>query len=259
MKKLNYLQHALKYQLKLMLTLRISFFINLIAILLKQGFFIITWKFFFNKYTAVNSWEFTEMLAMYGLVSFGTGVVEMFFYGVRNIPSLVETNQIDYLLTQPQNILLSVALSKGDVTAFAEIIYGFLLLLLSGYLKTHLLWLFMLLPLSALFIFSLHVYVGSLSFFLKNSQGLLVELYRNANTLATQPNSAYGRFLKILTLTVLPVAYLSFFPVEFLRTHLLFYIILSYLGTLGFFGIACWLFYKGLSHYESGSTFSYRY
>ena len=259
MKKLNYLQSALRSHYKLALTLKVSFLTNIIAIIVKQGLFILTWGFFFNKYISVGGWEFTEMLAMYGLVSFGIGFVEMIFYGVRNISFLVETNQIDYFLIQPRNILLNIALSKGDVTAFSEIIYGFLLLFISGYLKTNLLWLFFLLPTSAIFIFSLYLYLGSISFFLKNSQGLIGELYRNANIVATQPNSAYRGLFKLFTLTVLPVSYLSFFPIEFLRTHVMSYLILSYLGTLIFFGTASWVFYKGLSRYESGSTLSYKY
>jgi ABC-type uncharacterized transport system permease subunit len=92
-----------------------------------------------------------------------------------------------------------------------------------------------------------------------NANGFVRELYQNANILATQPNSAYRGFLRIVTLTVLPVSYLSFFPIEFLRTHSMAHFLSAFLGTLLFFALACWFFYRGIARYESNNIFSYKY
>jgi len=256
---LRFIKTALLTQCKLNLVLKLSFLLKLLAVVLKHGLFLLTWMFFFNRYVNIVGWGFSEMLAMYGFFSFGVGVVEMFFYGLRDLPHMVDTNLLDNYLTQPRSVLLNVALAKGDIVAFSEIINGLLLLGISNYLKSDLFFLFFLLPLSALFIFSLHLYLSSISFFVKNSREFVRELYRNATIIAGQPNSAYKGALKILTLTLIPTAYLSFFPIEFLRTHNNLLFLCAYLGTFVFFGFAWWFFYLGLSRYESSSVFSNKY
>ena len=76
--------------------------------------------------------------------------------------------------------------------------------------------------------------------------------------MATQPNIAYRGALKMLTLTILPVAFLSFFPIEYLRTKVLDYLFFALMGNIVFFIIACWLFNKGLKRYESGNMIIFR-
>lgn len=259
MNNLRFLRTALLLQLKLNFALKLSFFIKVGAIVLRQGLFLFMWGFFFNRYHSINGWNFQEMLAMYGVIAFGIGFVEMVFYGIRDLPVLIENNQLDNFLTQPRNILINVALSKGDLSAASEIIYGLLLLLISGYLTSELFILFMILPLSILFVFSLYLYLNTVAFFMKNSQGFVKDLMQNANIVATQPNSAYQGLLKIITMTVLPVSYLSFFPIEFLRTHHFLNLLYAYSGTTVFFISSCWFFYKGLSRYESSSIVFQRY
>ncbi len=253
-----FIKKALQTQVKLNVILKLSFLVKVLSIFLKQGLFLVTWSFFFYKYGEVDGWTFRELIAMYGIISFGVGTVEMFFYGVREIPMYVETNQIDNFLLQPRNVLLNIALSKGDVVAFSEIVYGLILMGLSGYMTKGYM-LYFLLPLSPLFIFSLFLYLSSVSFYMQNSFGFVRELYQNANIVATQPASAYRGFFKVITLTVLPTAYISFFPIESLRLHAYKSLLISYAGALTFFLIACLFFYRGLRQYESSSTISYKY
>ncbi|MBN2478935.1 MAG: ABC-2 family transporter protein [Parachlamydiales bacterium] len=259
MKHLTFLKAVLKTQCKLILAFKLSLFLKIIAIVIRQGLFIVTWGFFFNRYISIEGWGFSQALAMFGIISFGIGFVELFFYGLRELPFLIETNQLDNYITQPKNILLNVAISKGDITAISEIIYGLLLLFVSGYLFTELKLVILVLPLSIFFIFSLYLYLSSIGFFIKNSQGFVRELYQNANVIISQPSSAYRGFFKIFTLTILPTAYLNFFPVEFLINHHIKDIFLAYLGSLLFLALACLFFYKGLKRYESSSIISYKY
>lgn len=256
---MTYLRTAFLTQIRLALSLRFAFLLKLASILVRQGLVIVMWGLFFNRYITVEGWHFGEMLAMYGLIAFGIGCVEMLFYGLRDLPFLIETNQLDYYITQPKNLLLNIALSKGDISAFSEIFYGLILLGLSGYLTSDTLRLLLLLPIAILFIFSLYLYVGSVAFYVKNAPGFIRELFSNANIIATQPNSAYSGLFKLFTLTFLPVAYISFFPIEYLRTHTIKTLGIAYLGTSLFFIIACQFFYLGIRRYESGNLITYKY
>jgi len=254
---MRYLITAFCTNFKLSVALKISFLITLLIVLVKQALFLVAWKFFFAKYHTVHGWDFKEMLLMYGIVSFGIGFVEIFFYGLREIPRLIETHQLDVYLLQPKNLILNIAMSKGEITSLGEVILGILLISYSGYLFSAAIILILLLAI--VFIFSLYLYLSSIRFFVPNGTNFVRELYQNANIVATQPNSAYRGLFKIFTMTLLPTAFISFYPIEFLRTGLLENLLFATLGTFAFFAGAQFLFKLGLKYYESGNNIVHRY
>src|SRR5579872_50932 len=134
MQQIQFLQLALLTNLKNSVALKISFFLIIFITILKQLFFLVTWNFFFDRYKVVQGWNFNNMLFMYGTVCFAMGVVEGFFYGFRDLPRLIETSQLDSFLLQPKNVILNIALSKGDISNLGEICTGLLLITYSGYL-----------------------------------------------------------------------------------------------------------------------------
>lgn len=250
---LRFLKSALMANFKLSMAWRIAFFVNILLVIVKQSLFLITWNFFFEKYELIQGWSFSDMLLMYGIVSFSIGFVELFFYGLRDLPRMVETNQLDTYLLQPKSLILNIAMSRGDMAAIGEILLGVMLIGYSGYLANSSFLVLTILPMGVVFIFSLYLYLSSIAFFIKNSNHFIRELYSNANIIATQPNSAYRGTFRLFTLTFLPTAYISFFPVEFIRTIAFNCLIIAYLGTLSFLLVAIWIFKKGLKRYESGS------
>ncbi len=253
---MRYLITAFKTNFRLSITLKISFIITIFIVIAKQPLFLIAWKSFFGKYHIVQGWDFKDMALMYGIVSFGIGFVEVFFYGLRELPRLIETHQLDVYLLQPKNLILNIALSKGDITALGEIILGILLMSYSGYLLSFTI--ILIAFLAIVFIFSLYLYLSSMRFFVQNGTNFVRELYQNANIVATQPNSAYRGLFKIFTMTLLPTAFMSFYPVEFLRTGLLENLYFATLGTFLFFLGAQLLFKLGLRRYESGNDIALR-
>ena len=249
---IRFLKAALCINFKLSVSLRVAFLITLCIIIVKHSLYLVAWNFFFARYKTIQGWNFDEMLLMYGIVSFSIGIVEVFFYGLRELPKMIEMHQLDVFLLQPKNLILNIAMSKGDISAIGEIILGILLMIYSGYFLSPAILLVAFL--GPIFIFSLYLYLSSFSFFITNSTHFVRELYQNANIIATQPNSAYRGIFRIFTLTLLPTAFISFFPIEYFRTGLLQHLFLASLGTGIFFSIACWLFYCGLKRYESGSN-----
>ena len=253
----HFLKRIFQANFKLSLTFRLSFLSTLIVIFMKQVFFLTTWNFFFNKYRSIHGWDFNDMLAMYGIVTFAIGFVELFFYGLKDLPRIVETQQLDIFLLQPKNLILNIAISKGNLGGIAEMFLGIFLLAYSQHLYS---WKIpLILPLAILFIFSLYLYLGSIAFFLRNSTGFIYELYQNATIMATQPNSAYNGLFWMIALTFLPTAYISYFPIEYLRTGVWVHLLYAISGGIVFFLVACWLFRLGLKRYESGYAIAQRF
>jgi len=249
---IRFLMAAMRINFRLSIALRAAFLITVSIVIAKHCLYLLSWNFFFTRYKTIQGWNFEEMLLMYGIVSFSIGIVEVFFYGLKEFPRMVEMQQLDVFLLQPKNIILNIAMSKGDISAIGEVVLGILLIGYSGYLfSPEILFIAFL---GTIFIFSLYLYLSSIALFMTNSTNFVRELYQNANIVATQPNSAYRGVFRIFTLTLLPTAFISFFPVEYLRTGLIHHLLFASFGTSAFFIIACAVFYYGLKRYESGSS-----
>lgn len=259
------MQNNIKFLYTLMLTnfrlslaLKGTFYFTIIITILKQILFLTAWRFFFLKYQVVQGWNFNSMLLMYGTVCFSIGVVEAFFYGLKDLPRMIENGQLDTFLLQPKNVVLNIAMSKGDMASFGEIATGIIVIAYSGYLLQSPFMVLTILILGVIFVFSLLLYLSCIAFFLKDSFDFIRELNLNAIIVASQPNVAYRGVLKMLTFSILPVAFLSFFPVEYLRTGLWKYLIFSTLGTMAFSLVAYNIFHLGLRRYESGNILAFR-
>lgn len=250
---LRFLWMAICLNLKRSMAMRGAFIITMIVTITKQLLFLVTWSFFFGKYKMVQGWTFENMIVAYGILCFAMGFVEAFFYGIKELPQVIETGQLDTFLLQPKSIILNVALSKGDVSAIGEVLTGLLLIGYSGYFITALPVILLLMIITTLFMFSLLLYLSCIAFFMGNASDFIKELNLNAIIVATQPNAAYSGVFKIFTFTILPVAFLSYFPVEYFRTGLWQYLFITLAGTGIFFGIAYGLFKQGLKRYESGN------
>ncbi|MDB6096405.1 MAG: hypothetical protein JWM09_683 [Francisellaceae bacterium] len=255
---LRFIYLSICINLRLALALKSAFVITMILTILKQVLFLMTWKFFFKKYPLIQGWTFQHMLLMYGIVTFSMGLIEAFFIGIKDLPKIIESSHLDIYLLQPKNLILNIALSKGDMSAIGEIITGILLLSYSGFLIKAFPTIVLILILSALFMFSLLLYLGCIAFCLKNSTEFIQELNLNSIITATQPNASYKGAFKWLTFTILPVGFLSFFPIEYLRTGLNKYLFITILGNLLFFLIANIIFRLGLKHYESNNNITFR-
>lgn len=258
MNYIKFISLAVMTNLRLSMVSRIAFLMAILITVIKQILFLVGWNFFFKKYQMVQGWNFDSMLLMYGTVCFAIGFVEAFLYGLRELPKIIDSNQLDTFLLQPKNIILNLALSRGDMAAVGEMIAGLILIGYSGYFLTTFPEIILILAMSVLFIFSLFLYLGCIAFFTRDANEFIRELSLNAIIMATQPNIAYRGALKMLTLTILPVAFLSFFPIEYLRTKVLDYLFFALMGNIVFFIIACWLFNKGLKRYESGNMIIFR-
>jgi len=258
MQHLRFLGLALLTNIKISVSLKISFFLTIFIVMLKQIFFLISWGFFFDRYKVVQGWDFKSMVFMYGSVCFAMGVVEGFFYGFRDLTRMIETGQLDSFLLQPKNVILNIAISKGDISNLGEILTGLVLIAYSGFLVKAFWAVLIILVLGSVFMFSLVLYLACIAFFIRDAGDFIRELRLNSIIMATQPASAFKGALKMLSFTLLPVAFLSYFPVEHLRTGLWQYLLLTIAGTVAFFILACALFYKGVKRYESGNMMAVR-
>jgi ABC-2 type transport system permease protein len=77
-------------------------------------------------------------------------------------------------------------------------------------------------------------------------------------TFATYPAPLFDGWMKVLLFTALPAAFVSYVPVEALRTLSLAQAGFAFLGYIAILAAGTAVFYAGLKRYESGNLISMR-
>jgi ABC-2 type transport system permease protein len=247
MEILRVLSVSLKLNFKNLLSHRFSFWIKLILSMIKHLLFALSWKPFYAIFDNIHGWQFEHHILMIGMVTFGTGIVEVFFDGLRDLPIIIESGKLDKYLLQPKDPILMIALSKITITSWSDVLAGITLIGLSGLFDISIL---LFLVLAGLFFFSLYLYVGSLRFFIPGSSDLLLDIYSKTLIIASQPNVSYSSILKVLTFSVLPVCLISFLPIQYIREKQMYLLIICVMGGLCFHIVARFVFFKGIKRYE---------
>lgn len=238
---------------KLSISLKLTLLSSVLLIALRQITYLLAWTSFFKNFKTVGNWDFNDFLLMHGIVAVSAGITEFFFYGLRELPNIIVSKKLDYLLTQPKNVIIKIAFSKIEVSSIGEAITGFFLIFYSGVLFKAPIFTFIILFQSIILVFALYLYLSCIAFFINNSDGILQYLRGMCFIASGQPNSGYSGFLKFITCTILPIAYWSFFPVEFIRTGNIKFLGISFLGTISLLIIAISIFNLGLRRYQSGN------
>ncbi|MCP3659444.1 MAG: hypothetical protein GY830_03650 [Bacteroidetes bacterium] len=250
MRFINFIWVSIVTCLKYSFSLKLNLFFSIILIGLRQFAFLFAWRSFFKNFTSIGGWDFNDFILMYGIVAISAGITDLFFFGLRELPNIIESKRIDYLLIQPKNIILKIAISKIEISGIGEVITGFLLILYSGYFSKFPFYIFLIIILTSIIVFSLYLYLSCIAFFIKNAESIVMGLRGICFIASGQPNSGYSGFLKFITCSILPVAFWSFFPVEFIRTGNLKFLIITFLGTFSLLFVTIIIFNLGIRRYK---------
>lgn len=252
MQRHYFVLYAMMVNLRSARHFKVVFWIKVTANALKHGMFALAWKPFYANYGDINGWTYQEHLLMIGLVTMSIGVTEIFFDGLRELPTMIEKGSLDRFLLLPRDPVLTLSLSQSALSSWSDLIAGVFLLYASGHFDFILL---LFIPLGVLFFFSLYLYIGSLRFFIPDGNTIIHEIYSKTLLIANQPNAGYSGFLKILTNSLIPVALVSYFPIEYRRTGNLYFLTVAVVGGMMFHIFSRLFFLWGLRYYDSASGF----
>ena len=154
---------------------------------------------------------------------------------------------------QPKNVLISAITTDVEVSALGDILYGYIVLVISGLTVTKFL-LFTLFSITgAIIITDIAVLLGSLSFWFGKSDMIADTGNSLMTNFTTYPDGIFKGVSRLLLLTVIPVGLTSYFPVWIMTKF-------DLKLTLVIIGIAIALtvltfvvFYRGLRRYSSSN------
>lgn len=257
MKNLNYFIHLLSTNIKSAISLRGNFILQLIFMAINNLIFFSTWWIFFSKFDEINGWGLHEVEAMYGFAAGSFGFYVIFAAGVRDLSQMIEGGKLDSYLVLPKNTLVQISCSRSAASGWGDILSMFILLAFSGYLSPINLIPILILSLCAsLIMIATNIMIHSLPFWLGPGQNLYSQLSEFLLTFSVYPQNIFPLGFRIVLFSLIPAGFVSFLPVEALRTSRYELILISLFATTVYLFLAHLLFQKGLRRYQSGNQIS---
>ncbi|GAC1391278.1 MAG: hypothetical protein NVSMB38_11300 [Ktedonobacteraceae bacterium] len=240
------LQSALEY--------RTAFFVQVITMTATDCLWLFFWWTYFHQFPLVHGWQSTDIVILWSVSACGFGISVGIFGNARQLSALIMKGGLDAYLGMPRYVLLHVCIAATDPTAWGDVMFGigaFIVFLHPDVLH---LGLFVLLTLFVCVIFTAFaILLGSLAFFLGNTEGLMQQMFGALISFSTYPMDIFQGAVRLLLFTVIPAGFISFIPLQLLHqfTWPLLGALIGF--TLLFTSVAIGVFHLGLRRYESGN------
>jgi len=256
-KTAKFMLEYFKINLQSIMEYRISFITQASFMFVNDIFWVIFWAIFFNKFPSINNWVFTDIMAMFVVITCAWGLVGTVFGNFKNIAEIIRDGQLDFYLALPKEELSHILISKLKFDAFGDLLFGIILaIIFVPFAKLPLL--LVLVLVSSIIILGFAIILGSLSFYMGSSVEVANQGLMGILTLASYPFSVFSGFTRIFLLTLIPAGFITGVPVELLKLFdwKWFLLMLAFAGIV--LGISLIIFKKGVKRYESGNLINAR-
>ena len=244
---------SIKYGLMREMLNKTSFIMNITFMILNNASFIIQWLIIYSLREDVGGYTFNQVLLLWAIAASTYGFSHFFFKKSYTLSDTITQGKLDSYLVQPKNVLISAITSDIEVSALGDILYGYIVLIISGitFAKFFLFTLFTIT--GAIVITDVAVILGSLSFWFGRSD-MIADTGNNLMTsFATYPDGIFKGITRILFFTIIPVGIANYIPIWVITKFNvgLTFVVLSV--TLFITILAFFIFYKGLKKYCSSN------
>lgn len=247
---------SLKYNLKSSFEYKKSFLIQMIFMIINNGFFLIFWNVVFSVNNGnVNGLEMKDILIIWALAPASWGIACFLFGGLREINRYILTGGLDTYLLQPKNILLSIATSKCDFAGCGDLIYGLVLGAIGcGNFKLYIEFILYVL-IGTIVTCGVFIFIRTLAIWIGEVEQI-AHIYENSLfiTFCTYPFEIFGGFTKFLMFTIVPSAYVCHIPKKLLGNFDLKLFVFLLIAVTILFSFSVAFFYNSLKKYESGNN-----
>jgi ABC-2 type transport system permease protein len=256
----DYLQLAaayVRFNLRAHLEYRGAFISQVVSMFINDGAWVIFWILFFKRFPVLHGWTVTDVIALWAVVTAGFGLAFGIMGNAFSLANSIAQGEIDVWLLQPRAVLPHMLLGRSAPSAWGDALFGFVVYL--GFVRPDwqhmLVFVFLSLVVGVVFI-GFSVLCGSLSFFMGHA-GALADQWRNALiSFSTYPPTLFQGAVKVLLYTAIPAGFVSYLPVETLRSMSPANALLSAGGALAILAAGVGAFHWGLRRYESGNLVS---
>ena len=248
---------TLKYNIMREMLNRGTFILSVIMMILNNASFIVQWLIMFTIKDDFGGLDLHSVMLLWGLASSSFGLASIFFHNAMFLADDIVEGKLDTMLVQPKNVLLQAIMQKSEASAFGDLIYGYIMLALSGFTIKRLLFFTLFSVLGCLVLTSYRVIIHSSAFFFGKIDLFVENITGLVTTFDTYPDIFKG-VVRVILYTIIPIAISAYLPVRVMNefdVKIMLYIIL---GVIAFVMIAIFVFYKGLKRYSSSNLFNAR-
>lgn len=201
----------------------------------------------------VRGYSFNQILLLWGMAASTYGFAHFFFKRSFSLSDTITNGKLDNYLVQPKNVLLASITSDVEVSALGDMLYGLIMLCISGF-TIEKLFLFALFTIcGGIVIVDIAVILASLSFWFGRADmiadtgnGLMINF-------ATYPDGIFKGITKVLLFTLIPIGITTYIPIWVMTKFNLNFTILIILVSIIVTVITFIVFYKGLHKYSSSN------
>lgn len=202
---------------------RVDALLRSVAVFLREGAGIIAIYFTLLKFDRLNGWNLQEMMFLYSLLFLTYGILIIFFTGLRDFGAMVRTGKFDRYILRPRGLLFQMIFVNADW--FAAVGHGGLgiVLFVSTAGRVGIRWspgtiVYYVLAVAGgvLIQGAIFLFLATLNIFLLETGSLKELLYYDTRKFAGYPISIFHRAIQCLMIYVVPMAFVNYFPAQFL-------------------------------------------
>ena len=244
-----------KVNLSSALEYRSSFLLQAFGMAISNGTFVFFWWIAFSQIGGrIGGYDFNDVMFIWALTSSAFGASNILFANMTRITHIIVSGELDTFLLQPKDALISLLCSRTALSAWGDLLYGFVLIALTqGTDSMAWLMFFVGIVIGGLLMTAIAVTAHTFTFYFGDASligGMALEFIIN---FCIYPEGIYRGFVRILMLSVIPASFIVHLPLSLARSFraglLLLLIAFSFLYCF----TAYKFFYVGLKKYESGN------
>ena len=244
---------TIKYGLMREMINKTSFIMNITFMILNNASFIIQWIVIYSLRKDVGGYTFNQVLLLWAIAASTYGFSHFIFKKSFSLSDIITNGKLDSFLVQPKNVLISVITTDIEVSALGDILYGYIVLTISGLTITKFVLFTFFSITGAIIITDIAVLLGSLSFWFGKSDMIADTGNSLMTNFATYPDGIFKGLARILLLTIIPVGLTSYFPVWIMTNFDLMLTLIIIGATIFITSVAFVVFYRGLRRYSSSN------
>ncbi len=221
--------------------------------------FLFFWWVLFTRLPSIRGWTMPMVATVFGLVALSFGLANAVFGNCMRVASIVVSGDLDYYLALPADPLIHLIVSRTSFSAWGDALSGLAIFVLLVPGSLSMLPMFLLCAAMGTLVFvGFSVLVGSLAFFVQQSQDITGHLYNAMISFSLYPIDIFPAVVRLILYTLIPAAMVGAVPAK-----LLFKFNWAWMLALAGFSVLITIlsraaFNAGLRRYESGNRVTAR-
>lgn len=207
---------GLEVAMRAAMAYRLAFLLQMFFMVVNDLVWLAFWLLVFHNAGSIRGWQASEFLVLFALVAVSAGLSWGIFAGVRDTPHVLESGELDAMLTQPAPVVARMMTRRVDAPLVGDIVFGVVLFGMSGHGDTAGDWLrfFAISTCAGAMMLGFLLVAYSTTFFLRGRPEL-AQLAGNASLVFTMyPISIFGPMTKLILYTIVPTALMAAIPTE---------------------------------------------